>query len=231
MKKIFLLLFLNSCSFSIFAVGTNNSIFKNDEPVKIKKFCKFELPFDIYYGSKYYNVNKVDDIKYYKVSIDDFNIYLETYNNSKIKILSFGILPILPSLPLIPSFFFPAIGNKDFCGGNNFKVVLTFSDNKKIIKTEEINIDLKNIYLLFKDGKKIYPINYYVDNSYKNQNPIEDKNKLNYIIEFPISCKNSDNSLIFIENVVKNGEKIHIPSGKIMYNSALMFVSAYFKND
>ena len=212
---------LNSCGIGGISTITTVSIFEDGSKVEIPHRCGFPNSFMSFECGREYGNRDI----FLQKQIGDVKVSLTVFNNSKEKLISFGILPLIPAPPIIPLFFIPATGGKEFCGGKNLKLVLRLSSYYDISNTD---IDLNSIYLL-KDNKKIYASNYYISDSY-----IDDKNnyyRYNYTIDFPISCKKSNNSLIFIENVKINNKQINIPISKIVYDSSIFFAMGYLVNN
>ena len=152
---IMVLFLLNSCGIGFFGIGTGNSIYKNDADIKFKKNTCMSIDGGFMsFGCSQYLLKekKMEEISV-KEKIDKIDISLQTLNNGKVKVLSFGILPLIPAPPIIPTFFFPAMGHKEFCGGESYKVELVFESKNNDL--DNIEIDLRNIYLLKNDKKNI----------------------------------------------------------------------------
>lgn len=225
---ILVLFLLNSCGIGLFGIGTENRIFRNDKPIQHKSNVLFEnLTFG--YETNVYEYKEKENV-YVNENFNNIKISVNTYENSKLRVLSFGILPLIPAPPIIPTFFFPAMGHKEFCGGESYKVELVFESKNNDL--DNIEIDLRNIYLL-KNDKKIYASNY--TNELKTyQNAVTKKTNLYkkiFIIDFPITCKETNNGLIFVENVKINNEIVSLPIGKIIYKSGWVFIMGYFVNN
>lgn len=225
---IIILFLLNSCGIGFFGIQSENRIFRNDKPIQYKSEIYFEnMSFG--YATNVYNYGEKENL-YVDKSFNNIKISVNTYENSKVKFLSFGILPLIPAPPIIPTFFFPAMGHKEFCGGDSYKVWLVFESKNNDL--DNIEIDLSSIYLL-KDDKKIYASNYTNElKTYKNAT-----NKKIYLykkiftIDFPITCKETNDGLIFVENVKINNEIVSLPVGKIIYKSGWFFMMGYFVNN
>lgn len=226
--NLIFLFFLNSCGIGFFGIQTENRIFRNDKPIQYKGEVYFEnMSFG--YATNVYNYGEKENL-YVDKSFNNIKISVNTYENSKVKFLSFGILPLIPAPPIIPTFFFPAMGHKEFCGGDSYKVELVFESKDNSL--DNIEIDLKDIYLS-KDDKKIYANNY--TNELKTYESSTTKKiylyKKIFIIDFPITCKETNNSLIFVENIKINNQNFNLPTGKIIYKSGWGFVMGYFVNN
>ena len=229
MRKILLftilILILNSCGISGLGIKTDTFVTENNINIDLKKNkCNF--------GSLFFSCEKNNSFKNILIKKDEYSILLTVYSPFKFKDISFGILPLIPPPPIIPTFFFPADNYKNFCGGKNLRIVLTFFSDIDILDNHNINIDLNSIYLL-KDNKKIYANEYYIDNNYYKNNNIHLNNKYKtvYIMNFPVTCKESDNSLVFIRNIKINDKNIDIPVGKILYDSSWSFGIGYMTNN
>ena len=225
---IILVLFLNSCGIGVIGIQIENKIFRNDKPINHKNDFLFEH-MNFGFVTNVYNTGKKENMRVNK-NFNDINIYMYTYKNSKFKIISFGLLPLVPAPPIIPTFFFPAMGYKEFCGGENYKIELIFESEFNIL--DNIEIDLNSIYLL-KDNKKIYT-NDYTNELKTHENAITkkiDSYKKIFIINFPITCKETNNSLIFVNNIKIDNRNVNLPVGKIMYNSSWGFMMGYFINN
>ena len=215
---------LSSCGIGFLGVGTENTIYKNSADIKFKKNTCMSLGFLTFGCTQYLEEKSNENKNYIKEKIDKVDISLQTLNNSKVKIISLGLLPLIPAPPIIPTFFFPAMGYKEFCGGENYKIKLVFEN--KFNTLNNIEIDLNSIYLL-KDNKKIYA------NGFENISDVDHNNfsKKTYIINFPITCKETKNSLIFVNNIKIDNQNISLPAGKIVYQSGWMFMMGYFINN
>ena len=227
---IIILFFTEACGIGFFGIGTENNIYKNSADIKFKKNTCMPLGFLSFGCTQYLKEKNEENKNYVREKIDEIYISLYTLSSSKIKIISFGLLPLIPAPPIIPTFFFPAMGHEEFCGGESYKIKLIFESEFNIL--DNIVIDLKSIYLL-KDNKKIYA-NDYTNELKTHKNAITkkiDSYKKIFIINFPITCKETNNSLIFVNNIKIDNRNVNLPVGKIMYNSSWGFMMGYFINN